>query len=1678
MPRAIVSTIFLAAFALASFSCVNGQTTPERTASMAAGDAAPTPLSTPIKTPTSTSTPILTLPPTTATVQTPTPTSVPVQLPTLASVPTLVPTAVSGATATPGPISAPVPVSTQTAALDPVQTHLTEEIPPCTPVSGSSVDPCEPRARGSEITGTLGLSLSDPPVLVSDLFRLPQTPFYTTHIVLRGTYVPGTVRCTSGHRYRFPSYSSPVPRWDPLLIHCFADVRVNAYLLGTGPSALTVIVEHSLYVRRASDNDETYGLEQLESRKLAYGRALSEGGRFQYDKPLRGVLPPDGGVNPLRRGPTPAGPAVVGPPGGIGGTEVVLFIRPLTNISVEGWQVSYAWDVERREDGTVVAIHPYRDWFHVETYRSYLEMELPALTREVTEAHQAHVALTGGRIGEGAHLPMLVTDANRLREYYTAVGAYNDSDLPPAQPPPPCGLAVSDQANDPGLMRDCITLLAARDTLRGSAALNWSVNTAITGWDGVTTGGTPSRVTKLLLASKSLSGSIPGELGDLSGMTHLNLSSNSLMGDIPWELGKFSNLTEIRLSGNSLTGCIPPALKDVTTNDLSTLNLLYCLPAPAGLTAGTAGETSLPLTWTAVANAVKYRVEYRDTYYRRWIVDDETITGTTHAVDGLSCESKYQFRVLAYGDGTTSAAEWSAPSAVLTAASGECITPVFEEDAFAFSIKETASVGAAVGVASATDPNGDTLTYTIASGNEDGNFAIDTATGAITVAGALDFETAASYTLTVQASDGTNTVTVTVEIDVTEVNLPPVFPTEGFSFDVNESVGSFGRVGYAVAMDPDGDAVTYAITGGNLSGQFNVDYHRGLILVQGSLNFNATSSYTLTVKATDAVGNSNSTTVTISVVQTAENPPPAPTGLTTSLEDAGDLIVTWNEVANASMYRLHYRTDSNAEWATTVASAGTSQTLSSVTCGATYETQVQAQGDGVSYTAEWGDPSESVSTAVPLCPTPEFEETSYDLTVTEDASVGAVVGTVAATYPDQTRLTYTITAGNDEGKFAIGAGGVITVAGGLDYETTAPHTLTVQASDGTNTATATAGVVVTNVNEPPVFDSETYSFSVSEDTAVWGTVGRMTAPDPDAGDTSAGTVFFHITAGNEAGKFGISTGRAGATILVQAALDYETKSSYTLTIEARDGKDGGTSSVTVEISVTNVPEGTPSAPENLGVSLTDGALSIGWDSAEGAGDYRVQYRTGGAAGTWTDLEPTTSTSMTFSPDGGPSCGTTYDFRVQARGDGVVHVVAWGAASESVSHTAAACNRAPAFGSATYSFSISEDASTGAAAGTVSATDPDEGDTPAFSITAGNDEGAFAIGSSTGSITVAGALDYETTVAYKLTVEASDGREGTATATVWISIGDVAEDGPPPPPSVTHAYNTVPGTFGFNWTAVTGADRYRVQYRVGGAEGTWTNLDSTTKTSYAFSPEGGVECGTTYEFRLQAHGDGETHPAVWGTRTGRVKYISPACNNAPAFGSESYEFTVAEDSSTGTAVGTVSATDADADDTVTYSITAGNDDGKFAIDGSGGGITVAAALDYETTASYTLTVQASDGKDDGASSVTVEISVGNVAETRPPAPQDLTATATHNSVTLTWTAPADSTVTGYRILRRRPDHGETQLLVHVSDTGSTATTYTDSALSPSTRYVYRVEAINAKGTGPYSNRVTVTTARQP
>ena len=93
---------------------------------------------------------------------------------------------------------------------------------------------------------------------------------------------------------------------------------------------------------------------------------------------------------------------------------------------------------------------------------------------------------------------------------------------------------------------------------------------------------------------------------------------------------------------------------------------------------------------------------------------------------------------------------------------------------------------------------------------------------------------------------------------------------------------------------------------------------------------------------------------------------------------------------------------------------------------------------------------------------------------------------------------------------------------------------------------------------------------------------------------------------------------------------------------------------------------------------------------------------------------------------------------------------------------------------------------------------------------------------------------------------------------------------------------------------------------------------------------------------------------------------------------------------------------------------------------------------------------------------------------PPAPRNLMATINPDgSVTLSWEAPGDDSITGYQILRRRPTEGERTLLVYVADTQSAATTYTDTNVTQGVQHAYRVKAINAVGLSRQSNFVNVT-----
>ena len=184
---------------------------------------------------------------------------------------------------------------------------------------------------------------------------------------------------------------------------------------------------------------------------------------------------------------------------------------------------------------------------------------------------------------------------------------------------PACSSAVPDPDANPGLVRDCETLLRIRTALFGLGPAGtgrqfkygvtgsaWAEDMPIGTWTAVSVGGAPPRVRELLLGGEArgaippdiarlemlevldtndLTGPIPPELGRLTHLKELFIDWNLLRGGIPPELGALKNLAILNLAGNSLSGGIPPelgALKNLAILNLAGNSLSGGIPPELG----------------------------------------------------------------------------------------------------------------------------------------------------------------------------------------------------------------------------------------------------------------------------------------------------------------------------------------------------------------------------------------------------------------------------------------------------------------------------------------------------------------------------------------------------------------------------------------------------------------------------------------------------------------------------------------------------------------------------------------------------------------------------------------------------------------------------------------------------------------------------------------------------------------------------------------------------------------------------------------------------------------------------------------------------------------------------------------------------------------------------------------
>ncbi|XP_076631563.1 cadherin 99C isoform X2 [Colletes latitarsis] len=202
---------------------------------------------------------------------------------------------------------------------------------------------------------------------------------------------------------------------------------------------------------------------------------------------------------------------------------------------------------------------------------------------------------------------------------------------------------------------------------------------------------------------------------------------------------------------------------------------------------------------------------------------------------------------------------------------------------------------------------------------------------------------------------------------------------------------------------------------------------------------------------------------------------------------------------------------------------------------------------------------------------PVFQQSVYEVQVSEGASINSTVATITAIDPENDPVSYSIVSGNDLRQFAIGdKSGVITVIRKLDREDLTRYQLLIKAEDsGGLFGTATVNIKVTDINDKnPEFVDLPYEFTVKEGEAR-KLIGRVHAEDADEGINAEITYFapddIPFTVDPETGD-----------VLTKIVLDYEQNDEYKFVVTARDGApDYRLATATVTVKVVDVEDEIP-----------------------------------------------------------------------------------------------------------------------------------------------------------------------------------------------------------------------------------------------------------------------------------------------------------------------------------------------------------------------------------------------------------------------------------------------------------------------------------------------------------------------
>ncbi|MGI0088110.1 MAG: fibronectin type III domain-containing protein [Nitrosotalea sp.] len=514
----------------------------------------------------------------------------------------------------------------------------------------------------------------------------------------------------------------------------------------------------------------------------------------------------------------------------------------------------------------------------------------------------------------------------------------------------------------------------------------------------------------------------------------------------------------------------------------------------------------------------------------------------------------------------------------------------------------------------------------------------------------------------------------------------------------------------------------------------------------------------------------------------------------------------------------------------------------------------------------------------------------------------------------------------------------------------------------------------------------------------------------------------------------------------------------------------GTSPASNEASATpKDPATIPSPPTSLtATAVSSSQINLSWTAPSNNGGspitgYKIERSADGST-SWSTIVPNTGTTGTTYSDTGLVASTAYTYRVSA-----INSVGTSVPSNTASATTSATSSNPTQVSISVnSVDLCGNPITGlwTILRYTNGTTVTQGYTPA-SFNVMSDIKYVAHVGNYGSTVFNHWNGGNTTSYYTITPTQN------ATLTAYYTTGSTCTTATAPqPPTGLTATATSSSQINLSWTSANNGGSAITGYKIERSTDsgtTWSAIVSNTGSTSTTYSDTGLTASTAYTYRVSAiNSIGTSSPsntasattpsaatapqpptgltATGGNAQVTLSWTVPSSNGGSAItGYNIYRGTVSG-SEGATPVGTVSGS------TLTYNDT---------------GLTNSQEYFYKITAVNSV----------GESSPSNEASTTPAAaSTAPQPPTGLAATASSSSqINLSWTAPSNnggSAITGYKI-ERSNDTGTTWSTIQ-SNTGSTATTYSDIGLSSSTSYTYRVSAINSVGTSVPSNTSSATT----